>query len=198
LNICIFASGNGSNFKSIYRAHRKGKIKSNIKLLITNNSSCGAALFAKKYKIPCEHISSEKYDDNELEIKMTSVLIKHKIDFIVLAGYMKKLPDSIVNKYQDRIINIHPALLPSFGGKGMYGLNVHKAVLESGVRYSGLTIHYVDNEYDNGRIIFQKSVKIDDEDTPETLQEKILKQEHIYYPKIIAELEKNYEKKSIN
>ena len=198
MNICIFASGNGSNFKSIYRAHRKGKIKSNIKLLITNNSSCGVALFAKKYKIPCEHISSEKYDDNELEIKMTSVLIKHKIDFIVLAGYMKKLPDSIVNKYQDRIINIHPALLPSFGGKGMYGLNVHKAVLESGVRYSGLTIHYVDNEYDNGRIIFQKSVKIDDEDTPETLQEKILKQEHIYYPKIIAELEKNYEKKSTN
>jgi len=198
LNICIFASGTGSNFKSIYSAYRRGLIKSNIKLLITSNSTCGAALFAKKYKIPCEHISSAKYNAKELETKMMSVLIKYKINFIVLAGYLKMLPESIVNKFDGKIINIHPALLPSFGGVGMYGLNVHKAVLDSGAKYSGLTIHYVDNVYDNGKIIFQKSIKVDKDDTPESLQERILKQEHIFYPRIIAELEKNYDKKSTN
>ena len=193
LNICIFASGFGSNFRAIYRAHKKGLIKSNIKLLISNNSMCGAVLYAQKHKIAFEHISSFKYPKaDELETKMMSVLIKHKIDFIVLAGYMKKIPDSILNKYSGRIINIHPALLPAFGGEGMYGLNVHRAVLESGVKCSGLTIHYVDKEYDNGKIIFQKSVKVEEEDDEISLQKKILKLEHKYYPKIISEIEKEY------
>ena len=154
---------------------------------------CGAVLYAQKHKIAFEHISSFKYPKaDELETKMMSVLIKHKIDFIVLAGYMKKIPDSILNKYSGRIINIHPALLPAFGGEGMYGLNVHRAVLESGVKYSGLTIHYVDKEYDNGKIIFQKSVKVEEDDDEISLQKKILKLEHKYYPKIISEIEKEY------
>ncbi len=193
LNISIFASGTGSNFKAILKARKKGIIKSNIPLLITNNSHCGAVDIARENGIDVIHISRKVYPDlseEEYANVFLETLKKYKIDLIVLAGYMKLLPDSVVDEYENRIINIHPALLPSFGGKGMYGINVHRAVLEAGAKVTGITIHFVNKEYDRGRIIFQKCVKVNEGDDEYSLQKRVLKYEHKYYPLIIASLEK--------
>ena len=194
--ICVFASGGGSNFRAILNARRKGVIKSDIKLLVSNNSLCGAVGIAEENNIPFEHFSRKKYPvESDLEYGdiLKCILEKYGIDFIVLAGYMKLIPVNVINRYENRIINIHPALLPAFGGEGMYGINVHKAVLERGVKFSGLTVHYVNREYDKGKIIFQKVVKVNEEDDEYTLQKKILKFEHKCYPQVIAEIEKKYE-----
>ncbi len=199
LNISVFASGGGSNFKAILKAKRNGIIKSNIPLLITNNSHCGAVEIAKKNSVNVVHISRKVYpdlDEKEYSQVFLNVLEKFKIDLIVLAGYMKLLPEYVVERYENRIINIHPALLPSFCGKGMYGINVHRAVLEAGVKVTGITIHYVNKEYDKGKIIFQKCVEIKENDNEISLQKRVLKYEHKYYPLVIASLEKiiSYEK----
>jgi folate-dependent phosphoribosylglycinamide formyltransferase PurN len=111
------------------------------------------------------------------------------IDFAVLCGYMKLVPANVLRKYKDNIINIHPALLPSFGGKGMYGMNVHKAVIESGVKVSGISVHFVDGEYDRGRIIFQKCCEVTEDDDEYSLEEKIKALEHKYYPEVIRKFE---------
>lgn len=201
MNICVFASGSGSNFGAILKAKRKGIIKSKINLLLTNNSGCGAVEIAIKYNIPVVHFSRKKYStftDEEYSSYMLEILQKHDINFIVLAGYMKLVPPEVVTKFNNRIINIHPALLPSFGGEGMYGIKVHKAVIDYGVKYSGLTIHFVNNDYDKGKIIFQKVVKVPEDVDEYKLQKKILKYEHKYYSKVIAEIENNINEKSIN
>ncbi len=193
LNICIFASGTGSNFQAILNAKSCGLIHSQIKLFITNNSTCGAAEIARNNKIDVIHISRKVYPkltQEEYQNLFTSVLKKYQIDLIVLAGYMKKIDSEIVKKYKNRIINIHPALLPDFGGENMYGINVHKAVIESGVKVSGLTIHFVNENYDDGEIIFQKCVDIEDIDDEFSLQKKILQFEHECYPEIIRRIEK--------
>ena len=193
MNICIFASGTGSNFQAILNAKSKGLIHSQIRLFITNNSTCGAAEIARNYKIDLIHISRKIYPDHsdkEYRNLFISALKNYQIDLVVLAGYMKKIDAEIVREYKNRIINIHPALLPAFGGEKMYGLNVHKAVIESGVKLSGLTIHFVDVNYDNGEIIFQKCVDIEDSDDEYSLQKKILQLEHECYPEIIRRIEK--------
>ena len=193
MNICILASGTGSNFEAIINAKNKGVINSNISLLISNNSNCGAANIARENNIKFVHISRKKFEnlsDNEYANIFITELEKEEIDLIVLAGYMKKIEDEVIMKYHNRIINIHPALLPSFGGKGMFGINVHKAVIDRGVQVSGLTIHFVNEEYDNGKIIFQKFVRISKKDNEYSLQKKILKFEHKYYSEIISKIEK--------
>ena len=193
MNICILVSGTGSNFEAIINAKKKGIINSNISLLISNNSSCGAVNIARENNIKFVHISRKKFDklnDNEYSNLFLTELEKENIDLIVLAGYMKKIEDDVIKKYHNRIINIHPALLPSFGGKGMFGINVHKAVIERGVQVSGLTIHFVNEEYDNGKIIFQKSMRVSKKDDEYSLQKKILKFEHKYYSEIIGKIEK--------
>ncbi len=190
----MFASGTGTNFRSIVNAIKQGKLKSKISLLITNNSNCGAAGIAKTNNIKCIHISRKKFPDlpdNEYQKLFLNALESYKIDFIVLAGYMKKIGNDVIAKYRNRIINIHPALLPDFGGEGMYGINVHRAVIASGASVSGISIHYVDENYDNGKIIFQKSVAIENSDDEFSLQKKILKLEHEYYPKVIGDIENN-------
>jgi len=195
LNISVFASGTGTNFEAILRSKQAGIIESDIKLLITNNSACGAVKIAEKFGVNVEHISRKKYPElNKTEYgnRYFEILKNYEIDFIALAGYMKMVPDKVIKYYTDRIINIHPALLPSFGGKGMYGINVHKAVIEAGVKVSGITIHYVNTEYDKGRIIFQKCIEIDEADDEYTLQKKVLKLEHEYYPLLISKIEKEY------
>lgn len=192
-NISIFASGTGTNFEAILKAKKKGIIKSNIPLLITNNSSCGAVDIAKRNSIDVVHISRKVYPDlseEEYAEVFLKVLKNYKIDLIVLAGYMKLLPAALIDEYENRIVNIHPALLPSFGGKGMYGINVHRAVLDAGVKVTGITIHFVNKEYDKGRIIFQKCVEIFSDDDEYSLQKRVLKYEHKYYPLIISEIEK--------
>ncbi len=192
MNICVFASGSGTNFKAIIEAKKSGIIHSDISLLITNNSDCGAVSIAKENNILVFHISRKAYPDlseEEYADLFLDKLDEHKINFIVLAGYMKMLDASIIRKFPKRIINIHPALLPKFGGKGMYGMNVHKAVIEAGEKESGVTIHYVNENYDEGEIILQEKVEVSPEDTPETLQKKVLKLEHKYYAEVIRRIE---------
>jgi phosphoribosylglycinamide formyltransferase 1 len=192
LNICIFASGSGTNFKAILEAKKSGIIVSDIKLLVTNNSDCGAAAIAAENGIPVFHISRKVYPELS-EKEYADLFLKkfeeHKINFIVLAGYMKMMSPIIIRKFPDRIINIHPALLPKYGGKGMYGMNVHRAVIEAGEKFSGITIHYVNENYDEGKIIFQKTVDIAEDDNAESLQKKVLKLEHKYYSEIINKIE---------
>lgn len=193
MNICVFASGSGTNFRAIIESKKSGIIKSDISLLITNNSDCGAVQIALENHIPFYHISRKVYPDCSEEEYAGIFLDKmeeHKIDFIVLAGYMKMIDASIIRKFDKRIINIHPALLPSFGGKGMYGMNVHKAVIESGAKESGVTIHFVNEKYDEGEIILQEKVQVEPEDTAETLQKKVLKLEHRCYALAISNIEK--------
>lgn len=196
MNICVFASGSGTNFKAIIEAKKSGIIHSDISLLITNNSDCGAVAIAKENSIPVFHISRKAYPDLSEEEYANLFLDKlgeHKINFIVLAGYMKMLDARIIRKFPKRIINIHPALLPKYGGKGMYGMNVHKAVIEAGEKESGVTIHYVNEKYDEGEIILQEKVAVSPDDTAETLQKKVLKSEHRCYAFVISEIEKNVE-----
>lgn len=192
MNICIFASGTGTNFSAILKAKKRGKIKSEISLLVTNNSKCKAADIAKKNNVTVVHISRKVYpehSDRAYSNLFLSALKKHDIDLIVLAGYMKLIEVPVVRRYKNRIINIHPALLPSFGGKGMYGMNVHRAVIEAGVKVSGVSVHFVNEKYDEGKIIFQKCVPISDDDDEFSLQKKVLKLEHKCYAEVIKLME---------
>lgn len=192
LNICIFASGTGTNFNAILKAKKKSKIKSEIQLLITNNSKCKAAEIAKENKIDVVHISRKVFPElsnRAYSNLFLSALKKHSIDLIVLAGYMKLIEVPVVRKFRNRIINIHPALLPSFGGKEMYGMNVHKAVIEAGVKVTGVSIHFVNEIYDEGKIIFQKCIPVSEDDNEFTLQKKVLKLEHKSYAEVIKMME---------
>lgn len=192
LKLCVLASGEGSNLKAILKARNSGKIKSRVALVISNNSRAGALAIAEKNAIPAVHLSIKQFKSEKDFIKsFLSLLSAHKIDLIILAGYLKMLSPLIVKKYHNRILNIHPALLPDFGGEGMYGLNVHKAVISSGRKTSGATVHLVDEAYDSGEVILQKEVKVDSSDTAESLQEKILKVEHRLYPEAIKLFEEN-------
>lgn len=185
-NLAFFASHNGSNFKTIVNNCFNGSINANPKLLITNNSDSGAYKFAVENNISAYHISNVNCENPDVEI--LKILKENEIDLIILAGYMKKISPEIIKEYPNKILNIHPSLLPKYGGKGMYGMNVHKAVIENKEQYSGLTIHYVTEQYDEGEYLFQFAVKVEENDTPESLQSKILEYEHILYSKVIAEL----------
>jgi len=186
LNLCVFASGNGSNLNAVIKASLSGKLSSRVKLVISNNSGSGALKTAAKYKIPNKHISQKLFNSqSEFTKQILAELRKHKIDLILLAGYMKMLDPMIIKKYHNRIINIHPALLPKFGGKGMYGIHVHEAVLNAGEQITGATVHFVNEVYDNGAIIMQKKVKVKPGDDAVTLQKRVLRAEHKLYPEAI-------------
>lgn len=197
-HLAVFASGGGSNLRAIYDATRSGVLQdTEVSLVISNNSKCGAIEFAKEKNILAEHISSMKYgSDEKTKEKILQVLEENTIDLVVLAGYMKKLPDTVVKKYTGRIVNIHPALLPKHGGEGMYGLNVHRSVLASGDSESGATVHFVEGEYDTGKIIMQERCEVLSGDTPESLQHRVKDLEQELYPRAISEtLEKQVEEK---
>ncbi len=193
--IAIFASGRGSNFRSIYQHIKKGTIPAEISCLITDNKKAGAIEFAVQNEIsyhvihPKEFSSTEEFGNSLLKILDAS-----NVDWIVLAGFLKKIPDNVVSKYSDRILNIHPALLPAFGGKGMYGAHVHKAVFDSGCKVSGVTVHLVNNEYDAGPIVEQQAVNIADCHSPEDIASAVLAVEHQIYPKVLKKvLTKKYQ-----
>jgi phosphoribosylglycinamide formyltransferase-1 len=188
--LAVFASGGGSNLRAIYNATRGGVLSgAEIQVVISNNSKCGALEFAHKKNISAEHISAVKYGSVEkAEEKILQVLQENDIELVVLAGYMKKLPSAVVGKYKGRIVNIHPALLPKYGGEGMFGLNVHKAVLASGDAESGSTVHFVEGEYDTGAIIMQERCPVLAGDSPESLQHRIKDIEHALYPKAIMKV----------
>jgi phosphoribosylglycinamide formyltransferase 1 len=186
MDIAVFASGRGSNLMAILKAIEEGKLKARVVVVISNNSSAGALEIARSKGIDALHISRRQFSsDREYADKILSELRKRNVELVVLAGYMKKIPAEVVSEYRNRILNIHPALLPSFGGQGMYGINVHKAVIESGVKITGVTVHIVDEEYDHGPIVLQRAVEVKDDDTPETLAERVLKVEHEVYPEAI-------------
>lgn len=187
LNIGIFASGKGSNFEAILDAITAGKItNARFVVVISNNSGAGALVTARKHKIPAVHLSRKQFrDDTEFNGALLSSLQKHGVNFIALAGYMKKLDASLIRAFANRIVNIHPALLPAFGGPGMYGMHVHEAVLASGNKYSGATVHIVTEEYDAGPVILQERVGVSPGETAASLAQKVLAVEHRIYPEAI-------------
>jgi phosphoribosylglycinamide formyltransferase-1 len=187
LKIAVFASGRGSNFRAVLDAIEGGKIQNaGIVLVISNNQDAGALAIAREHGIPAVHISQKQFrEEKAYHNAIVQLLHEHGVNFIMLAGYMKMLDPSIIQQYKNRIVNIHPALLPAFGGKGMYGHHVHEAVIASGVKTSGATVHIVDEEYDNGPIVLQKSVDVSGDDTAETLATKVLHIEHEIYPEAI-------------
>lgn len=189
MKIIILASGNGSNFNSIIKKIKSGFLKSEVVLFLTNNQNSKALQLALKNKIYSAVFSNEMWEDSNPEI--LKLINSFKPDLIVLAGFLKKIPDSIIKKYKNRIINIHPSLLPAFGGKGMYGMNIHKKVIEAGVKVSGLTVHFVNEKFDSGRIIYQKAISVKNDFDYKKLNEVILKEEHKVLPIIIKKFEEN-------
>jgi phosphoribosylglycinamide formyltransferase-1 len=187
LKIAVFASGRGSNFEAILKAIGRGEIKgASIAVVISNNSGSGALEIARNHGIPALHISRAQFDsDGAFDRKVIGTLDMYGVNFIALAGYMKMVSPAVIAKYRNRIINIHPALLPEFGGKGMYGERVHAAVIASGAKESGATVHMVDEVYDRGAIILQKRVAVSPDDTAESLAKKVLEIEHEIYPEAI-------------
>jgi len=187
LNIAVLASGKGSNFKAILEAIEEKKI-SNAKIVcvVSNNPGAGALMIAREHNIPALHMNRIAFDsDQAFNGTLLATFRRHSANFIVLAGYLKKIDPSIIREYRNRIVNIHPALLPDFGGSGMYGMHVHAAVIASGAKQSGATVHIVDEEYDRGAIVLQRTVPVAGNETPETLAAKVLRVEHELYPEAI-------------
>jgi phosphoribosylglycinamide formyltransferase-1 len=183
MNIAVFASGRGSNFQSILDAIVAGDLPARVVVLISNNSDAGAMEIAREHNISTQHISQKMFSSEEaLANALLEVLEEKHAEFIALSGYMKKIPAYVIRHFRNRIVNIHPALLPSFGGEGMYGHRVHEAVIASGEKVSGATVHLVDEEYDHGPIVMQKTVEVVPDDTPESLAAKVLKIEHEIFP----------------
>lgn len=186
--ICVFASGRGSNLQAIIDAIKKGKLNCEIVFVLSNNSDSGALEIARQNNIPAFHLSEKKFHKENFELSLLDLLEQFQPDLIVLAGYMKLVPVSVIEKFRNRIINIHPALLPKFGGKGMYGMNVHEAVFAAGEKVSGVTVHLVNEKYDEGKILYQEQIDISDCNSAEEISSKVLKLEHRLYPEVIQNI----------
>lgn len=185
-NLAVFASGTGTNFLAIQKKIVKKIIPARITLLITNKTDIKSIDIAKKYHIDHFVFSEKDYSNKEEYAQvLLKKLIEYKIDYIILAGYLKIIPRKIIQQFNKRIVNIHPALLPKFGGTGMYGIHVHEAAIQANEKESGLTVHFVDEKYDHGPIIIQKKVPVIKNDTPEKLQKRILTWEHKVYPYVV-------------
>lgn len=184
INVAIFASGAGSNAKKIIE-HFKGHPYIKIALIVCNKPGAGVLDIATAAHIPALIIEKEKFFRGNGYV---DELKQYGIGFIVLAGFLWKVPVSLIQAYPQRIINIHPALLPNYGGKGMYGRFVHEAVITAKDTESGISIHFVDELYDHGQLIFQARCSIDPNDTPDTLAQKIHGLEHAHYPLIIEKV----------
>jgi phosphoribosylglycinamide formyltransferase-1 len=181
MNIAIFASGSGSNALKIMEYFKRHK-KIQVSLICTDNPHAGIIEKSAKYEKPVKIFSKEEYCDGNF---LAEYLKSQNIDFVVLAGYLKLIPKELIAAYPQKIVNIHPALLPKYGGKGMYGMNIHKAVIANKEEVSGITIHLVDEIYDNGRVLFQEALLIFQNWTAETLQQEILRMEHYYFAAVI-------------
>lgn len=182
--IAIFASGSGSNAENI-ATYFAGRNDINVSYILSNKSDAFVLERAKKLHIPTLVFNRQKFYETD---HILQFLKKQSISWIILAGFLWLIPEYLVDAYPGRIINIHPALLPKYGGKGMYGEKVHRTVIESGDRESGITIHYVNKEYDKGNIIFQARCRVDTSDTPETLAARVHKLEYTHFPKVIENL----------
>ena len=184
-NVAIFASGEGTNAENIFKYFQNDK-RIKIKLVVTNVDTAGVIRRAEQYKKNVQIVSKTAlYDYTE---QLIEFLNTEEIDFIVLAGFLLKIPEQFIKAFPNRIINIHPALLPKYGGKGMYGMHVHQAVIAGKETESGITVHYVNEEYDKGEVILQARCPIEEGDTPEVLDKKVRALELEYFPKAIEKL----------
>lgn len=180
--IAVLASGGGTNLQAIvdYHAQHSATVAGSITLVCANRESAGALERARKSAIPTVVI-----DGSDAGESLLAALALHSIDLVVLAGYLKQIPPAVVRRYHGRIINIHPGLLPDFGGPGMYGARVHAAVIASGAAVTGVTVHFVDDQLDHGPVIAQWKVKVAADDTAESLAARVLEVEHLVYPRIV-------------
>lgn len=183
-NIAIFASGTGSNARKIIE-YFKGSTDVRVALVVSNKKDAGVLDIAREYDIPTQVIDRRMFYETE---DLPGILKKYEIGFIVLAGFLWLMPSYLVKAFEKRIVNIHPALLPKFGGKGMYGMRVHEAVKENGETESGITIHWVNEHYDEGDIVFQSSCPVLPEDSPADIARKVQELEHRHFPKVIEKL----------
>lgn len=190
MNVAIFASGEGTLLQAVLDACKDGRLGMQPLIVISNNSRANALRRASNAGLNAWHLSAENYFGSEdiLDEVTTQLLEGFNIDLILLLGYMKKIGFSMLSAFPDKILNIHPALLPKFGGEGMYDMFVHKAVIESGETETGITIHVADYEYDQGRIISQMTIPILPEDTPKSLREKVKAQEAPFLIKTLQEI----------
>ncbi len=186
VKLAAFASGRGSNFASIHKHIKENDLPAKYVLLVSDRPSPGAADFAVQEGIHFVHINSKAFPSrDEFVARLLRELESRAVDWITLAGYLKMVPSEVVQRYHNHILNIHPALLPLFGGKGMYGHNVHQAVLESGMKITGATVHIVDEQFDTGPVVIQETVPVYYEDTADTIAERVLKVEHKIYPEAV-------------
>ena len=181
--IVVFASGSGSNAENIISYFKKGDLAS-VMAVFSNNAEAQVLHRAKKHGVPAVVFSKEELQTEKVLQKVN----EFKPDLIVLAGFLLKFPDNIINAYPNQIINIHPALLPKYGGKGMYGMNVHRAVLENGEKETGISIHHVNSDYDEGKLIAQYKVSIEHCADSECIAQKIHEIEQEHFPKVIENL----------
>jgi len=179
--IAVLASGHGSNLQALQEA-LTGEVPGRITLVISDRREAGALAKARSFGIAAEHVTADGSEAGPL----LALLRQHRIALVVLAGYLKRVPEAVVAAFRGRIVNVHPALLPAFGGPGMYGRHVHEAVLKSGARLSGATVHLVDEQYDHGAILAQWPVPVRAGDTPETLAARVLEIEHRLLPAVVS------------
>ena len=190
LNLGFICSHSGSNMQAIINNVKSGKLNANLCVVISNNLNSGALEKAKKENIPNYHISEKTHPQNT-ELEIINTLKRHNVDTVILAGYMKKVSQELIKQFNNRVLNIHPALLPKFGGKGMYGMNVHKAVIEANERVTGATIHLVNANYDEGKILAQMQVPVFSDDTVDTLAARVLEVEHQLYSDTLIKIANN-------
>lgn len=189
LPIGVLASHGGTNLQAIMDACADGSLDAEVRVVISNNSRSLALERARRANIPTAHLSAVTHPDPaRLDAAIADTLTSHGVELVALAGYMRKLGSQTLRRYRNRILNVHPALLPKFGGRGMYGERVHAAVLASGESVSGVSVHLVDEEYDQGTVIAQAEVPVLPGDTPDTLAARILEQEHLLYPQTIQRI----------
>ncbi len=183
----MFASGSGTNAENIchYFSHSE---KARVELILTNNATAGVIARAKKLEVPSIVFNRKDFFESEA---ILNLLREHKIDLLILAGFLWLVPQNLIHGFEKKIINIHPALLPGIGGKGYYGERVHRAVLEGGKIISGITIHYVNEKFDEGEIIFQAACHVSKDDTVDSLSTKIHALEYTYFPVVIEKVMKN-------
>lgn len=179
-NVAVFVSGRGSNAESLLT--QQDQFSYRVKLILVSKADALGIEVAKQYQVPFEVLNREEFLNG---IHLLDTLKKHQIDLLCLAGFLWKIPSYLISAYPSKIVNIHPSLLPKFGGKGMYGMYVHKAVIEAKEAFSGITIHLVNEKYDEGQILFQEKIKILENESPESLSRRILILEHQFYPKVL-------------
>ena len=189
MNIAVFASHGGSDLQAIIDGCKNNLLNASVAVVISNNADAFALKRAIDARVPAYHLSVKQFDSEAtLAQEILKVLEKHKIDMIFLTGYMRMLHTAVLDKYNNRIFNIHPALLPKYGGKGMYGMNVHAAVIAAKEAVSGVTIHRVNAEYDSGEIVAQTTVPVLENDTAEELAARVLEREHTFLIEVIADI----------